>query len=57
MLSECKLVIYDDAKVVETVSKQTGTRLSDLLESLIEFQKSANAALTKFIENRADSSK
>lgn len=57
MSSQFKLVIYNDGKVVETVDKQAGTRSSDLIKSLEEFQKSANAALTKLIESRGDSSK
>lgn len=54
---ELKLVIYDDAKIVETVCKENGTRQTDFIKSLEEFQKSANAALTKLIGDCADSSK
>lgn len=58
MHCEFKLVVYDDAKVVETVRRETSSvRQSDLIKELEEFRKSVNAALTKVIGNPADSSK
>lgn len=57
MPTEFKLVIYEGAKILETVNAHAGTRKSDIIRTLEEFQKSANAALTKLIGDHLDSSK
>lgn len=50
MLPKIKLVISENNKVIESISKETNTQPSHLVKSLEEFQRETNAAITKMIE-------
>lgn len=54
MLSAIKLVVSENGKLIETVTKETNTQTTQLLNSLEVFQRSANDALTKLIEQHGD---
>ncbi|RVE52679.1 hypothetical protein evm_002552 [Chilo suppressalis] len=55
MLSAIKLVISENGKLLESLSKDTSTQPSHLIKNLEDFQQSANAALTKLIETNGES--
>ncbi|XP_028156916.1 uncharacterized protein LOC114350344 [Ostrinia furnacalis] len=52
MLSAIKLVVSENGKLIDSVTKETNTQTNQLLKSLEVFQRSANDALTKLIEKQ-----
>ncbi|CAG9114342.1 unnamed protein product [Plutella xylostella] len=55
MLSKISLVISNNDKEITTITKETSTAPVELVDSLQEFQKLANDALTDLIQQSGDS--
>lgn len=55
MLSKISLVISNNDKEIRTITKETSTAPAELVDSLQEFQKLANDALTDLIQQSGDS--
>lgn len=54
MLSAIKLVVSENGKLLDTVTRDTETQPAQLIKSLEEFQRAANDSLTKLIEQHGN---